>query len=88
MPSVVAGTSGAIVAGALADISASHALLATMAASFMLAVGLLMSFFILAIYTHRLLLHGFPSAGKLVGLVYGKWVDWLTAVSDFTRSGS
>ncbi|KAG8975472.1 Plasma membrane sulfite pump involved in sulfite metabolism [Tulasnella sp. 425] len=68
VPSVVAGTSGAIVAGALVEISASHALLATMAASFMLAVGLLMSFFILAIYTHRLLLHGFPSAGLAVSI--------------------
>ncbi|KIO30670.1 hypothetical protein M407DRAFT_20203 [Tulasnella calospora MUT 4182] len=68
VPSIVAGTSGAIVAGALVDISESHALLATMAASFMLAVGLLMSFFVLAIYTHRLLLHGFPSAGLAVSI--------------------
>ncbi|KAG8946935.1 Plasma membrane sulfite pump involved in sulfite metabolism [Tulasnella sp. 424] len=68
VPSVVTGTTGAIVAGALVDISESHALLTTMVASFMLAVGLLMSFFVLALYTHRLLLHGFPSAGLLVSI--------------------
>ncbi|KAG9002512.1 Plasma membrane sulfite pump involved in sulfite metabolism, partial [Tulasnella sp. 427] len=66
VPSIVTGTTGAIVAGALADISESHAVLTTIMASFMLAVGLLMSFFVLALYTHRLLLHGFPTAGQFI----------------------
>jgi len=68
VPSIVCGISGAIVADALASVSIKHALLTTLVAAFLLALGLTMSLSILVVYIQRLILHGFPDSSLSASL--------------------
>ncbi|KAG8906704.1 Plasma membrane sulfite pump involved in sulfite metabolism [Tulasnella sp. 403] len=68
VPTIVAGTTGAIVAGALVEVSTHYALVTTLVTACLLLMGLTMSSAILTLYIQRLIIHGFPKAGLSVSV--------------------
>ncbi|KAG8906706.1 Plasma membrane sulfite pump involved in sulfite metabolism [Tulasnella sp. 403] len=68
VPTVVAGTTGAIVAGALTEVSQPYAYVTTIVTTSLLLMGITMSAAILALYIQRLIIHGFPTAGLSVSI--------------------
>lgn len=60
VPTIVVGTTGAIVAQGLTTVSLHYALLTTLAGVTLIGIGLTISTFFMFLYLGRLLLHGFP----------------------------
>ncbi|KAG8990810.1 Plasma membrane sulfite pump involved in sulfite metabolism [Tulasnella sp. JGI-2019a] len=68
VPNIVAGTSGCIVAKALAPVNQHLSFLTTLVSACGLALGLTMSLPILVLYIQRLILHGFPAKGTSISV--------------------
>lgn len=66
VPTIVAGTTGTIVAEGLTTVSLHYALLTTLVGGALIGLGLTMSAVILFVFMMRLILYGYPPEGDLL----------------------
>jgi len=67
VPLVVSATTGVLIARALLPVSPEHALISVVVSTISVMIGLSLSFMIINVYLLRLMMHGLPPKGFIVG---------------------